>query len=132
MAKSNAMTPEAFVLRAIPVLAAKNKPYTDKQGKARPPCKGIHSRNSGLNAAVLYQFPNIEAEYREVVQRAATKSHPAQTVTLTGAAALTQRMAKSGLIAVHPCLGGVMVYLPADAPARSDNRGADTAAEILR
>lgn len=58
--------------------------------------KGIHVVYSGFNAAFRATFPNVDVQET------------------------TNRLAREGKIALRPCRGGAMIYLPADAPARTD------------
>jgi len=58
----------------------------------RPPYKGIHSVYSGFNQA-----------FREYYNRDPVEA--------------TNRLAKEGSIVTRPAKGGVMLYLPAEAPA---------------
>lgn len=67
--------------------------------------KGIHVVFSGFNAAFRKTFPGQD---------------PQET---------TKRMAAAGRIVLRPCRGGAMLYLPEDAPAKSD--GGDAKADRL-
>ncbi len=67
--------------------------------------KGIHVVFSGFNAAFRKTFPGQDP--RDV----------------------TKRMAAAGRIVLRPCRGGAMLYLPEDAPAKSD--GGDAKADRL-
>lgn len=58
----------------------------------KPPYKGIHSVYSGFNQAFREYFPGLD---------------PVQ---------ITSQMAEEGKIVVRPVKGGVMLYLPEDAP----------------
>jgi len=68
----------------------------------KPPYKGIHSVYSGFNQAFKGYFGTNPVE-------------------------LTQKLAKEGKIVARPAKGGVMLYLPQDAPAA----GEDALAKIL-
>ena len=57
----------------------------------KPPYKGIHSVYSGFNLAFKEYFGKNPIE-------------------------VTQRMAQEGKIVIRPVRGGVMLYLPEDAP----------------
>lgn len=57
----------------------------------KPPYKGIHSVYSGFNAAFKEYFDKNPVE-------------------------VTQRLAQEGKIVTRPVRGGVMLYLPEDAP----------------
>ncbi len=57
----------------------------------RPPYKGIHSVYSGFNEAFLKEFQEKSI-------------------------ATTNQMAKDGKLCLRPVRGGVMLYLPEDAP----------------
>lgn len=65
-----------------------------------PKSKGIHSVYSGFNDAFKRYFPDLD---------------PVATTT---------RLAQEGRIELRPVRGGVMLYLPGDAPARGSS-GAD-------
>ena len=58
----------------------------------KPPYKGIHSVYSGFNRAFREYFDKNPVEF-------------------------TNRLAEEGRIATRPVRGGVMLYLPEDAPA---------------
>jgi hypothetical protein len=62
-----------------------------------PPYKGIHSVYSGFNQAFKDYFD----------------TNPIQT---------TQRLAKEGKITIRPVKGGVMLYVPEDAPGQTDSK----------
>ncbi len=64
--------------------------------KLRGKYRGIHSIYSGFNRAFQQYFG----------------SNPVAT---------TQRLAKEGKITIRPVKGGVMLYLPEDAPSPSDD-----------
>lgn len=68
----------------------------------KPPYKGIHSVYSGFNQALKEYFGTNPVE-------------------------ITQRLAEEGKIGTRPVKGGVMLYLPQDAPAA----GGDALAKIL-
>ena len=68
----------------------------------KPPYKGIHTVYSGFNQAFKEYFGTNPVE-------------------------MTQRLAEAGKIVVRPVRGGVMLYLPQDAPAA----GGDALAKIL-
>ncbi len=68
----------------------------------KQPYKGIHTVYSGFNQAFKEYFGTNPVE-------------------------MTQRLAKEGKIVVRPVRGGVMLYLPQDAPAP----GGDALAKIL-
>jgi hypothetical protein len=68
----------------------------------KPPYKGIHTVYSGFNQAVKEYFGTNPVE-------------------------ITQRLAREGKIVTRPVKGGVMLYLPQDAPAA----GGDALAKIL-
>jgi len=63
----------------------------------KPPYKGIHSVYSGFNQAFKDYFG----------------TNPVQT---------TQRLGQEGKIRVRPVKGGVMLYLPEDAPSATDSK----------
>ena len=58
----------------------------------KPPYTGIHTRYSGFNEAFRKYFE-------------------------TDPVVATKRMVEQGIIATRPCKGGVMMYLPEDAPS---------------
>ena len=62
----------------------------------KPPYKGIHTVFSGFNDAFKRYFG----------------TNPIET---------TQRLAKEGKIRIRPIKGGVMLYLPEDAPGSPEN-----------
>ncbi|MFP4082267.1 MAG: hypothetical protein ACLFVG_05850 [Candidatus Aminicenantes bacterium] len=64
--------------------------------KLRGSYKGIHSVYSGFNSAFKQYFG----------------SNPVTT---------TQRLAREGKISVRPVKGGVMIYLPEDAPSTAES-----------
>ena len=68
----------------------------------KPPYKGIHTVYSGFNQAVKEYFGTNPVE-------------------------VTQKLAREGKIITRPVKGGVMLYLPQDAPAA----GGDALAKIL-
>lgn len=68
----------------------------------KPPYKGIHSVYSGFNQAFKEYFGTNPVE-------------------------MTQRLAREGKIVARPAKGGVMLYLPQEAPAA----GEDVLAKIL-
>ena len=84
------LTHEQFIVKAIEVLRVDNKPSK----KDDTVSKGIHVVYSGFNAAFRSYF---ETEPQEA----------------------TAALAKAGVIAVHPCRGGAMIYLKSDAPAET-------------
>ena len=63
----------------------------------KPPYKGIHSVYSGFNQAFKGYFG----------------TNPVET---------TQRLDKEGKITIRPVKGGVMLYLPEDAPGQTDSK----------
>jgi len=63
----------------------------------KPPYKGIHSVYSGFNQAFKEYFG----------------TNPVET---------TQRLAKEGKITIRPVRGGVMLYLPEEAPGQTDSK----------
>jgi len=63
----------------------------------KPPYKGIHTVYSGFNQAFKDYFG----------------TNPVET---------TQRLAKEGKITIRPVRGGVMLYLPEDAPSQTDSK----------
>ena len=63
----------------------------------KPPYKGIHSVYSGFNQAFKDYFG----------------TNPVET---------TQRLAKEGKSTIRPVRGGVMLYLPEDAPGQTDSK----------
>ena len=63
----------------------------------RPPYKGIHSVYSGFNQAFKEYFG----------------TNPVET---------TQRLAKEGKITIRPVKGGVMLYIPEEAPGQTDSK----------
>ncbi len=67
--------------------------------------KGIHVVFSGFNAAFRRTFPGRDPQQ------------------------VTKAMAAAGQIVLRPCRGGAMLYLPGEAPARSD--GSDAKADRL-
>ena len=62
----------------------------------KPPYKGIHSVYSGFNTAFKEYFGTNPVE-------------------------ATQRLAGEGKINIRPVKGGVMIYLPEDAPNSAEN-----------
>lgn len=82
------LSPAEFVVKAIEVLRADNKP--DKNGKTS---KGIHVVFSGFNAAIRsYYGLNTKEEVR----------------------AWTDKLVADKVITSHPCFRGAMIYLPGD------------------
>lgn len=63
----------------------------------KPPYKGIHSVYSGFNQAFKEYFG-------------------------TNPVATTQKLAEEGKITIRPVKGGVMLYLPEDAPRAGDSK----------
>ena len=63
----------------------------------KPPYKGIHSVYSGFNQAFKEYF----------------ETNPVET---------TPRLAKEGKITIRPVKGGVMLYLPEEAPGPRDSK----------
>jgi len=63
----------------------------------KPPYKGIHSVYSGFNQAFKDYFG----------------TNPIET---------TQRLAQEGKITIRPVKGGVMLYLPEEAPSQTDSK----------
>ena len=63
----------------------------------KPPYKGIHSVYSGFNQAFKDYFG----------------TNPVET---------TQRLAQERKITIRPVRGGVMLYLPEDAPGQTDSK----------
>ena len=63
-------------------------------------CKGIHAVYSGVNSAAKIHFgPDFDP------------------------VAVTKALDAKGVIAVRPCKGGVMLYLPEDAPVKGESSG---------
>jgi len=121
--RNGSITADQFVLKAITVLARKNKvnPNTGQQ------YKGIHVVYSGFNEAFALQFPNL-ADGGQT-----TNPKTGKTRTIRASELVTRRMAEAGQIVVVSSFGGATLYLPGDAPDRSNNeaRAKATLAEIL-
>lgn len=96
-------TPEAIILKTIRL--EKGQKYRDSKGKEKVKT-GAHVIYSGLSGIFKEYFPAINL--RE----------------------LTEAMEADGKIAIRPVRGGVMLYLPEDAPAMRENK-ADALAERL-
>jgi hypothetical protein len=72
------------------------------------------------------------AAYPELAALKTTATKRDGTVrTVDAPEVITKRMAAQGLIVVQPCLGGVTLYLPQDAPARNVKDGSALAAGVF-
>ena len=98
--KAGKMAVETFILKAI----AHNKAVSKANGKEQA---GLHTVWSGFNAA----FRQYYGEAADPV-------------------AATRLLAEQGKIALRPFKGGMLLYLPTDAPAERPNRAAELLAGL--